>query len=97
MTTINPISNIDDKSNLRSIINQTIRQVSDVSGSITVTTSGTITIQNPKIFSGTVVVLSPRNAAASSATYYVSSVSEGSASVVVSGTGVFDYQLCGVR
>ncbi len=97
MTTIHAISNIDDKSNLRSIINQTIRQVSDVSGSITVAATGTYILQNPKIYAGSVIILSPRNVAASNAKYYVSAISDGSASIVVTGSGVFDYQICGVR
>ncbi|MDA5241133.1 hypothetical protein EXN32_21905 [Agrobacterium tumefaciens] len=97
MTTIHPISNIDDKSNLRTAINAAIRQVSDITGTITVAESGTIVLQNPKIYPGSVIVLSPRDTAASTARYYISTLNDGQAQIVITGTGIFDYVISGVR
>ena len=97
MTTIHAISNIEDKSNLRSIINLTIRQVSDITGTITVAASGPYILQNPKIYAGSVILLSPRNVAASNAKYYVSVVSDGSATIVITGSGLFAFVISGVR
>lgn len=97
MATIQPISNIEDNSNLRTAINAVIRQVSDISGTITVAASGTIVLQNPKIYPGSVIVLSPRDIAASTAQYYISTLNDGQAQIVITGTGVFDYVISGVR
>ncbi|SCX19634.1 hypothetical protein DSM25559_1873 [Agrobacterium rosae] len=97
MTSIVPVINIESKENLRSTINQVIRQVSDTTGSIQITGSGSINITNTKIYSDTKIILIPRNLAASTATYYISNISDGSATIVINGSGAFDFALVGVR
>lgn len=97
MTSIVPVINIESKENLRSTINQVIRQVSDTTGSIQITGSGSINITNTKIYSDSKIVLTPRNIAASTATYFVSSVGDGLATITFNGSGLFDYAIIGVR
>ena len=46
MTTINPISNVKSEQNLRTVINQVVRQVSDVSGNMTVPEDGLLVFSN---------------------------------------------------
>lgn len=97
MATIFPVANIENKENLRTTINEVIRQVSDTTGSIQITGSGSINITNTKIYSDSKIVLTPRNIAASTATYFVSSVGDGLATITFNGSGLFDYAIIGVR
>lgn len=75
---INSISNIDDKSNLRTTLNLVIRQVSDTSGTATLSTGTTTIVNNPKVGSDSFIVPTARNEAAATANVWVSSIGNGS-------------------
>jgi hypothetical protein len=74
---INPISNIEEKSNLRTTLNLVIRQVSDNTGEVTLGTGTTTVVTNPKVGSQSFVMVKPNNAAASTASAWVSSTGSG--------------------
>ena len=100
MITISPISNLDDKSNVRTIINQVVRQVSDTTGSFTVSANGNFTLKNSKIFGGSVIILSPRTSPASAARWFFPTVTEGEAIITFSsvlGSATFDYVIIGAQ
>lgn len=95
---IYPISNIDDKAALRSLVNLIVRQVSDTTGTITLSpVASTTTIKSPKLLPQSVVHLIPRTEAASNAKYWVSVKSIGEA-IISHTTGsdlTFDYVIIG--
>ncbi|MCZ7936674.1 hypothetical protein O9X80_11200 [Agrobacterium salinitolerans] len=74
---INSISNIDDKSNLRTTLNLVIRQVSDTTGEVTLGTGTTTVVTNPKISPQSFVLVQGKNATGNSAGAYVSSTGTG--------------------
>lgn len=100
MTTINQITNVKDESNLRTVINQVVRQVSDTTGSLSVSANGNVVLQNTRIFSGSFISLSPRNASARDAKWFISTITSGQAtftfSSVASGPALFDFAVIGV-
>lgn len=72
-----PISNIEEKSTLRSTINLVIRQVSDTTGQVTLSTGSTTIVHNPKVGVESLVLVAAKNAGAASANAWVSSVGNG--------------------
>lgn len=100
MTTINPITNVKSEHNIRTVINQVVRQVSDVSGNFSVSTNGSFVFKNTRLYNLSVIILSPRNTSAMNGKWYVDTISKGEA--VISFTGIttpasFDYYICGVE
>jgi hypothetical protein len=74
---IAPISNVEEKSILRSTLNLVIRQVSDTTGQATLSTGTTTVVNNPKVGSGSMVFVGANNAAASTANAWVSATGNG--------------------
>ncbi|MNV85585.1 hypothetical protein D3C71_1795530 [compost metagenome] len=74
---ITPISNIDDKQNLRTTLNLVIRQVSDVTGEVTLGTGTSTVVNNSKVGIQSFIVLKPNNGGASTANFWVSSTGTG--------------------
>ncbi len=100
MTTINPISNVKSEQNLRTVINQVVRQVSDVSGNISVSANGDFVFKNTRLYNLSVILFSPRNTSAMNSKWYVDTISKGEA--VIRFTGIttpasFDYFISGVE
>lgn len=91
------ITNVNDASNLRMMINQIGRQVSDNTGEITLS-DGTVTVvNNNKVFAETVFNLVPRNEAAADTKWFIHSKSNGRIEIRhTAGTNrIFDYVING--
>lgn len=74
---INPISNTNDPLTLRSTINALASQISDSSGSFTMTTGTETTVSVPNVTQNARVLLTPTNATAAASQYFVKSVVPG--------------------
>ncbi|QTG15717.1 hypothetical protein G6M86_20965 [Agrobacterium tumefaciens] len=78
MLSIYPILNIDNKEQLREVVNRLVTQVSDVGMQLTLTGGTTETIfKSPKISSLTKVTLTPRNIEAMNTKYFIKDISNG--------------------
>lgn len=98
---INPIVNIDNKAQLRAIVNMLVYQLSSNSFQITLDDATTSIIKNPKIYSDTKIVLIPRNAQAMNLMnkYYIDEVNVGEFVMVHESkpNAIFDVVLIGVK
>jgi hypothetical protein len=71
------VYNHTDTRQIMNVLNQVVSQFENT-GSITLTTSTTTTVNNPKVTSLSRVILQPRNANAASSSHFISSISSGS-------------------
>ena len=88
-----------DSRQVASVVNNLVSQVSDNTGSATLTTGTTTTVNNPKVSTQSAVILQPRNANAAASVYFISSISNGSFVIghIAGAAGrTFDYALFGV-
>lgn len=94
---IQPISNVRDESNLRTTINQIGKQVSDITGSITLGAGTSSTVNNTKVISVSVISLIPRSEGALDARAFVSSISNGTFTIEhkANSGATFDYIIIG--
>jgi hypothetical protein len=93
---LNPISNINDPSNLRTLINIIARQISDNTGTFTASTGTTTTVTNKQVSTGSKIFITPRSQASADSRWFI--VSIGNGSFVVGHTAsttarAFDYMI----
>lgn len=74
---IQPIADVLNSLNLRTLVNQMARQLSDNTGSFTMTTGTTTTVTNRQVFSGSTIDLIPTSSASSTTTWWIQSTSKG--------------------
>ncbi|KQY14429.1 hypothetical protein [Rhizobium sp. Root482] len=71
------VYNHADSRQVASVLNQVVRQFENT-GTATLTTGTTTTVNNPKVTTQSAVILQPRNANAAASVYFVSAISNGS-------------------
>ncbi|NTF34252.1 hypothetical protein [Rhizobium skierniewicense] len=93
---LNPISNINETANLRTLINIMARQMSDNTGTFTASTGTTTTVANKQVSANSKIFITPRSQESADARWFVSSIGNGSfvvGHIANSTTRTFDYMI----